>query len=532
MFRKMNYATTYIYPERVISVKGTENVEALFKKPELCVSFTRAERFSMTAGDEIVLDFGREICGGVRIIVGFSLSDYGKIDLKLTFGESVSEAMSEIGEKNATNDHAPRSFQISAPNLSDIVYGSTGFRFVRIEAIKGNCAICAIAAKSVEPEFDCVASIKTGDARLDEIAEVAARTIKLNIQNDSLWDGIKRDRLIWCGDLNPEELAGLEYFNCFTAVENSLEFLMRDTVDGEWVNWFPSYSAWWVINYADALRLGAKFECDDECKAFARKIFVMLDKIVKDDGEIVPSEIREAPTFLDWPTFETRDAVIGTACIIILACRKYLEIEKLTECERLISVLTRYTSEKAAFKQTLAMQLLAGRIPDGGELSFFEAGGAKGFSTFMSYYTLKAYKACGGTGYLRMIKEYYGGMLDMGATSFWEDFDTEWTKNAFRIDELPVKGKKDIHGDFGNYCYKGFRHSLCHGWSAGVLAFIIEEVLGVSVDDGYRTVLIKESSLTCFEANLPTPFGMMKIVKADGKTAVIAPEEIDVTICG
>jgi hypothetical protein len=45
-----------------------------------------------------------------------------------------------------------------------------------------------------------------------------------------------------------------------------------------------------------------------------------------------------------------------------------------------------------------------------------------------------------------------------------------WTNNAFRIDELPVAGKKDIHGDYGEFCYKGFRHSLCHGWSSGPAA--------------------------------------------------------------
>ena len=73
-----------------------------------------------------------------------------------------------------------------------------------------------------------------------------------------------------------------------------------------------------------------------------------------------------------------------------------------------------------------------------------------------------------------MMKEYYGGMLDKGATSFWEDFNIEWIKDSGRIDIFPDQGEKDIHGDFGDYCYKGFRHSLCHGWSAGVLTFIEE----------------------------------------------------------
>ena len=66
-------------------------------------------------------------------------------------------------------------------------------------------------------------------------------------------------------------------------------------------------------------------------------------------------------------------------------------------------------------------------------------------------------------------------MLEKGATTFWEDFDMEWVENTSSIDEFPQEGKKDIHGDFGAHCYEGFRHSLCHGWSAGVIQFIKEE---------------------------------------------------------
>jgi hypothetical protein len=75
-----------------------------------------------------------------------------------------------------------------------------------------------------------------------------------------------------------------------------------------------------------------------------------------------------------------------------------------------------------------------------------------------------------------MMKEYCGGMLSVGATTFFEDFDIDWLENSCRIDRFPKKGQKDIHGDFGRFCYTGFRHSLCHGWSAGVITFIEEEL--------------------------------------------------------
>ena len=90
------------------------------------------------------------------------------------------------------------------------------------------------------------------------------------------------------------------------------------------------------------------------------------------------------------------------------------------------------------------------------------------------------------------VRDYWGGMLDMGATSFWEDFDLAWTNNAFRIDEMPVAGRKDIHGDYGAYCYVGFRHSLCHGWSSGPAPWLIEHVLGIRpLDVGCRTIEVK-----------------------------------------
>jgi len=55
-----------------------------------------------------------------------------------------------------------------------------------------------------------------------------------------------------------------------------------------------------------------------------------------------------------------------------------------------------------------------------------------------------------------MMKEYYGAMLDKGATTFWEDFDISWAENSCRIDEFPKEGEKDIHGDFGAYCLRAF----------------------------------------------------------------------------
>ena len=118
--------------------------------------------------------------------------------------------------------------------------------------------------------------------------------------------------------------------------------------------------------------------------------------------------------------------------------------------------------------------------------------GHAGVSTFYGYYMIEAMSAAGeGRRALNTVRDYWGGMLDMGATSFWEDFNLAWTNNAFRIDELPVAGKRDVHGDYGDFCYQGFRHSLCHGWSCGPAAWCINRVLGIQHSAvGCKTVTV------------------------------------------
>jgi len=62
-------------------------------------------------------------------------------------------------------------------------------------------------------------------------------------------------------------------------------------------------------------------------------------------------------------------------------------------------------------------------------------------------------------------------MFALGSTTFWEEFDSEWVKLGY-IDRMPKKNQLMAHGDTGSHCYIGFRVNLCHGWSAGVIAFI------------------------------------------------------------
>jgi alpha-L-rhamnosidase len=116
--------------------------------------------------------------------------------------------------------------------------------------------------------------------------------------------------------------------------------------------------------------------------------------------------------------------------------------------------------------------------------------------------------------HLDNIREYWGSMLDLGATTFWEDFNVEWMKNAARIDELTPEGKVDVHGAYGDYCYVSYRHSLCHGWASGPTAWLTEHVLGVKVlEPGGRRIKLDPhlGDLEWVEGTFPTSLGALEV---------------------
>jgi hypothetical protein len=166
-----------------------------------------------------------------------------------------------------------------------------------------------------------------------------------------------------------------------------------------------------------------------------------------------------------------------------------------------------------------------------------KVGGSKGVSTFYGYYVLQALAAARATDTaLDFISQYWGAMLDLGATTFWEDFDLAWLENAARIDELVPPGKKDVHGGYGAYCYIGFRHSLCHGWASGPTAWLSENVLGITpLEPGFRRVRVAPQlgRLAWAEGAYPTPHGPIRVRherRPDGTVAsqIAAPPAVTV----
>ena len=157
-------------------------------------------------------------------------------------------------------------------------------------------------------------------------------------------------------------------------------------------------------------------------------------------------------------------------------------------------------------------------------------------SCFMGFYILKALSKMGNNSRaLHIIRNYWGAMLNLGATTFWEEFNMKWAKNAARIDEIVHDGKDDIHGDFGEYCYKQYRLSLCHGWASGPTAFLSENIAGIEIlEPGCKKIKICPdlAGLEWVNIDFPTPYGIVRIecrcVDDKTNTNVTAPDGVEI----
>ena len=482
-----NRKIRYRYPVRVVAHSDNiHNVETLLKEKDPQIFLSDNDLLQIDGPGYLVLDFGEEMCGGIRILSHIKDSQTNLSKIRIRFGESVSETYSEIGEKGATNNHALRDFVTYLPAFSDESRGETGFRFVRIDFLEDSKTyhpIKMILAKEIYRDLKTIANFHCQDELLNQIYKTCVRTVSLCVQN-RIWDGIKRDRLVWIGDMEPEIHALLKIYGHIQEIDETIETAKISNPMPCWINGIPSYSAWFLLIIYDIYQFDKNPDVVHKHLDYLNQILSLFDKTIEEDGNVdflkagLPSSMLY---FIDWPTFkEDNEEERKQACIMllqyILPKIREMYLGAKVDASRIEAMIKKVSKAKTEVPQTKVFasfyQLLH---RDEKSYEVLVKDGAKGMSTFMSYYLLKAVACKDLNKAIELLKEYYGGMLSIGATSFFEDFDIDWLKGSSRIDELPKDGEKDIHGDFGGYCYVGFRHSLCHGWSSGPASFLLEE---------------------------------------------------------
>ena len=488
-------------------------------------------------GGSVVLDFGVEVFGGIRCRVLAVEGDF-TCQLRVRLGESVSEALAGA--------YVDRQERVRPGTTLDV--GVTGFRFARIDLIEPSVRVTITLPSAYNQMEDRpeVGSFRSSDPRLDTIWAVGARTVRLCMRGP-IWDGIKRGRTVWAGDLYPAAAAVLAVFGADPSVPASLDHL-RDRTDRpygpDWMNGIPGYSLWWVICH----EVWFRHTGDRDYLGAQRDYLSRLLAVIAEDLAPVGREQFLGWRYLDWAT--TRDPAAiheGYHALAAWALRAAATIgeslgddELRDRAQELLARVESYRPPPTSSKAARALLVLAG-LADAAEINRVSLAPdpAAGLTPFLGYPVLEARAHAGDhAGALELIRTYWGAMIHLGATTFWEDFDLDWVANSAPIDALVAEGRRDVHAGLGRNTERGMGLSLCHAWSSGPTAWLTRHVLGVRPREvGFRSVRIDPhlGDLDHASGTVPTPLGPIQVRhtrRADGSIATEYEAPVAIEVVG
>ena len=103
----------FVRPVRILMAEGNvSRAELLAERFADQIGLKEREGTQISGRCRILLDFGRELHGGLRIVAGAGRSG---TRVRLRLGESANEALADIGERGATNDHSLRDLTLPLP---------------------------------------------------------------------------------------------------------------------------------------------------------------------------------------------------------------------------------------------------------------------------------------------------------------------------------------------------------------------------------------------------------------------------------
>ena len=489
----------------------------------------RAASSRETAGGR-VYDFGRETFGYV-VLEGMT----GSGEVLICYGESVEEATdTECSETldriridaqtitdRATNAVAPRGDRY-------VLGGSKAFRYVYVACGEG----LGIGDVSMEYEYAPVeyrGSFRCSDEELNRIWEVGAYTMHLTTREFFI-DGIKRDRWVWSGDAVQSYLMNYYLFFDSACVKRTTWLLRgKDPVTSH-TNTIMDYTFFWFIGIYDYYRYTG-----DE--AFVRQIYPRMRSMMEyvlgrtnADGMV---EGREGDwVFVDWAD-GFLDKKGELAFEQVLFCKS---LETMALCAELAGEADdriRFAALAARLRDKLlpafwdeAQQALVHNRRDGRRsetvtryanmfASFFGYltpeqqqqikrsvllnDAILGITTpYMRFYELEALCALGEQReVLRAMKDYWGGMLRAGATTFWEKYNP----GESGAQHLAMYGRP-------------YGKSLCHAWGASPIYLLGKYYLGINpTAPGYAAYEVRPvlGGLAWMEGTVPTPHGAIRL---------------------
>ncbi len=476
----------------------------------------------------VVLDFGRELTGRVELI---SDSDTA-VTVTVQMGESESEAMKVpyLGVNQLT---------IAAHGTG---YGpKTAFRYAKIRFVDGGPELRfkAIRVDDIYYPVKYEGSFESSDPQLNRIWEIGAYTAHLCMQ-DGVWDASKRDRGRWMGDTDVSGRVIEDVFGERPLMEDTLDRLMGPAPVDQHVNGIPGYSSFWFTGVADYYRHTGSKEFLEREHARMVQLLAYVDK--EFDERSVYANKSKVWLYVDWSPELNGDTPETRRATTLEFYRAYHEaawmLRELGDTANADKYEARAAQIQAGAQkylldvstgtfgprwETNAAAVIGGAAQPGqydaiwkNVLSQVGERNTNGLiiSPYYNYYVIRAMAEMGHREQaLKWIRQYWGGMVDEGATSFWEAYDPSWYR-------------EDFHSSLQSDNRSGYFVSLAHGWSSGPTAWLMEQVLGIqSTGAGFSTVDVRPDlvGLDWAKGGEPTPHGLLEVdVRKDSGTVAIA----------
>ncbi|MCI8442294.1 MAG: alpha-rhamnosidase [Provencibacterium sp.] len=451
----------------------------------------------------ILLDFGKETYCRTEF------SNLKAAQVRIQYGESREEALD--GENCVIRFEGK-------PKEGRLSYRPSAFRYIFVSdpnaQVKADYEYLPLEYRGA---FSC------DEPLINRVWEVSAYTFHLNCREFFL-DGIKRDHWVWSGDTYQSLFVNRYLFFDKDIEQRTLIMLGGKTPFSMHVNMIMDYTFFWVISlYEHYMTYGDR--------AFLEQIAPQLEEVMRfctgreeADGFMRGKGVDWV--FIDWADMDKTGALCGEQVLWAKALECYSRLcaflgrpdgGAAKKAERLQSLILEkfYDAEKKAFidsfesgrrNVTRHSNILAYLfLPCSEQMKadiyrhvILNDAVPQITTPYFKFYENQVHCEAGNTALLEQsLRDYYGGMLRFGATSFFEEFD-------------PTLSGVQHYAMYG----RPYEKSLCHAWSASPVYLLGAYRLGVrNTGVAYESFDVRPQlgDLKSFSGKVPVPGGAVRV---------------------
>ena len=455
----------------------------------------------------VLYDFGREMFS--RLVISKCKAD----EYTVYFGESREEALS-----------ADKHTYLWEKARKDTVLSSRAFRYVFINTEKP----MNIYAEYEYIPFEYKGAFKCEDELINKIWDISSYTFHLNAREFFL-DGIKRDRWVWSGDAYQSFKINEYLFLDYPSVRRTITALRGKDPINTHINTINDYSLYLIIGtyeyyFSSADTDFIKF-IYPRIKTLCDFIISRLDEngfVVQRDGDWI---------FIDWSDIDKDGAPCAEQMLLYRAMICMAELSEAVgvcgvqykeRADDLFEKINRYfwCEEKGAYIDSftsgrchvtrhanifaLLYDIASDEQKEKIIKNVIENDEITQITTpYFKFFETDAICKTGNIEYATsLIRSYWGGMVNLGATSIWEQY-------------IPEEAGEQHYSMYG----MKYGKSLCHAWGAGPVYLFGKYFLGVSSTSiGAETFEVKPclGGLEKISGTVPLNGGCVK-VEFDGK---------------